>query len=212
MSGTMHGVKCYAYFAIGGLVCVAADGPDAGRILWDSPEWAPSIVVPSPILFEDGRLFATAGYGAGSAMFKLEAGGTNWTGTMAYRLEKSVFACEQQTPVLRDGLLYGVLPNDAGAHRGEAACIDPADGRAIWTSGSANRFGLGPFLLIGDRMLLLDSGGMLTLASVDGGRFEVVRQAKVLDGHDAWAPMAFVDGLLYLRDATRLVCLDLRAP
>ena len=41
-------------------------------------------------------------------------------------------------------------------------------------------------------------------------RFEEKARAKVLDGHDAWAPMALAGGRLILRDLTQLVCLDLR--
>ena len=31
------------------------------------------------------------------------------------------------------------------------------------------------------------------------------------DGHDAWGPMALVNGRLILRDMTRMACLDLSA-
>jgi outer membrane protein assembly factor BamB len=35
-------------------------------------------------------------------------------------------------------------------------------------------------------------------------------QKHILDGHDAWGPMALAGGLLVLRDSTRMVCVDLR--
>ena len=33
---------------------------------------------------------------------------------------------------------------------------------------------------------------------------------KVLEGHDAWAPMALVNGRLILRDLTQMVCLKVK--
>ena len=36
-------------------------------------------------------------------------------------------------------------------------------------------------------------------------------QSKILDGHDAWGPMAMVSGRLLARDSRRLVCVDVRA-
>jgi len=43
-------------------------------------------------------------------------------------------------------------------------------------------------------------------ASLTG--FERLAQAQVLKGHDAWAPMALVDGKLLLRDSKQMICLD----
>jgi outer membrane protein assembly factor BamB len=37
-------------------------------------------------------------------------------------------------------------------------------------------------------------------------------EAQVLDGPDAWAPMALVAGRLILRDMARMVCIDVAQP
>jgi outer membrane protein assembly factor BamB len=34
-------------------------------------------------------------------------------------------------------------------------------------------------------------------------------RATVLEGHDAWGPMAMIAGRLLVRDLTRMACLDL---
>ena len=86
------------------------------------------------------------------------------------------------------------------------------DGKVRWTSGSDNRFGLGPYLAIGNRFLLLDDTARLSLMAVDGNGCQLLARADIMagTGRDAWGPMAFVDGRLLLRDSKRLVCLELR--
>jgi outer membrane protein assembly factor BamB len=85
-------------------------------------------------------------------------------------------------------------------------------GEVLWHSGPQDRFGLGPFLGVGDElMLLMNDTGVLTLArATPGGYVRLARQAMFPEGRDAWGPMALVDGFLLLRDSTRLMCVDLR--
>jgi outer membrane protein assembly factor BamB len=67
--------------------------------------------------------------------------------------------------------------------------------------------------MIGDgKILALDDHGLLTMARAVPESFEPLAQAKVLDGHDAWGPMALATGRLIVRDLTRMVCLDLTKP
>jgi outer membrane protein assembly factor BamB len=92
----------------------------------------------------------------------------------------------------------------------QLACYDPR-GQSVWSSGPAHRFGLGPYLAAGDRILVLDDEGTLTMARVSTRRYEEMARAEVLPkGRDAWGPMALVDGRLLARESKRMVCLDLR--
>jgi outer membrane protein assembly factor BamB len=206
---TFRGRKMYVYCALGGMVGVAADGEDAGAVLWETTEWNHSVVAPSPVVLEDGRILVTAGYGAGSAVFQLAEEAGAIVATLLYRLDRKVFACEQQTPVYYNEHLFTVLPKDAGGLREQFVCMRP-DGEVVWTSGKEHRFGLGPFLIGDDKVFILKDDGMLTMIRADtSGYFELGR-AKLLDGRDAWAPMALVDGRLLLRDSKRMICVDLR--
>jgi outer membrane protein assembly factor BamB len=127
-----------------------------------------------------------------------------------FEREKTVFSCEQHTPLLYRDRLFAVLPKDAGANRAQFACLD-LEGNLSWTSGQTERFGLGPFLRAGDRIFILDDDGTLTLIRASIDRFEQLARARVLPGREAWAPMALVDGRLLARDFEEMVCLDLRA-
>lgn len=206
---TFHGRKMYVYAAIGGMAGVAADGEDRGKVLWETTEWNHSVIAPSPVQLPGNRIMITAGYGVGSMMLAVGKEDDGFSVKPIQRWSKEVFACEQHTPILYKGHLYTVLPNDAGAMKRQAVCMD-LDGKVIWTSGTQSRFGLGPFLIADDKLFVLDDNGLLTMAKATHEGYVQLDQAKVLQGKDAWGPMALVDGRLILRDLKRMICLDLR--
>jgi outer membrane protein assembly factor BamB len=207
----LAGRSMYVYSALGGMVGVAADGSERGRALWETTLWSQSVLAPSPLILPDGHIFVTAGYGAGSMMLKVSGSDAGFTVSEVARFSPSDgLASEQQTPVLFRGHIFGIEPKDAGALRNQLVCYRADDvKKPVWVSGPTNRFGLGPYLIAGDRILVLNDDGMLTLAEATPMGYRQLAQAKVLDGVDAWAPMALVGGRLLLRDTRRLLCLEL---
>ena len=208
---TADGVRQYLYAALGGIVGVAADGEARGRLLWRTEDFSPSVIAPSPVPLSDGRFFMTAGYGSGGAMFRVSRDGDAWRAELLFKTDRKQFASEQQTPVFHDGRLYTVLPSDGGGERQQFVCMTP-EGERLWASGPAHTFGLGPYLLTADGLaVLLDDVGTLTLARAGQEGFRVLAQHAVMGrkGRDAWGPMVLVSSRLFLRDSTRLYCLDL---
>lgn len=211
MTLTAAGVRQYVYAALGGIVGVCADGADRGKLLWRTNAFAPSVVAPSPVPLDGGRFFMTAGYGSGGAMFRVtrDAAGA-WQVALLFKTDRKQFASEQQTPILLDGLLYSVVPSDGGGDRQQLVCMK-TDGERLWASGKADTFGLGPYVATaGGLMFLLDDTGTLTLARVGPSGYQRLARYALMDGkgRDAWGPLVLVGGRLYLRDSTRLYCLD----
>lgn len=202
-----RGKKMYIYCAVGGIVGVSAEARDAGTILWETDQWNFPVVAPAPVPVGDGRFWITSGYGAGSALFQIEEAGGRYSVKLLKRLERKVFACEQHTPVFYQGYLYTVLPADAGPVRKQAVCMDP-EGRVMWTSGASERFGLGPFMVADGKVLILEDDGMLTMIRATPDGYRKLAQAKVLDGKEAWAPLALANGRLLIRDYGTMRCLD----
>ena len=120
-----------------------------------------------------------------------------------------MFACEQHTPLFYKGRLFTVLPNDAGPGRRQLVCMNP-EGERFWASGKTERFGLGPFLIADDKIFVLGDDGTLTVAKASANAWARLARARVLDGRDAWAPIALVGGRMILRDWKRMICIDLR--
>lgn len=203
-----EGHRMYLYAAVGGVVGVSAEPADEGRPLWRSDAWNVQVVAPSPVGVGEGRFWMTSGYGAGSALFQVEQRDGAYALKTVKRLDKKTFACEQHTPVFKDGYVYAVLPADAGALRKQAVCM-AADGTVRWTSG-ADHFGLGPFMIADGKLLILEDDGLLTLVEAAPMAYRRLARAKVLRGKEAWAPMALVEGRLLVRDYGMMRCLDLR--
>lgn len=195
------GKRQYVYVASGGLAGVnAADG----ALLWETDAWKISIAaVPTPILIGDDRLFLTGGYNAGAMMLRLKEDDGKIVPETVFRLKPTEFGAAQQTPILFNGHLYGVRPD------GQLCCLD-LNGKLRWTSGVTAKFGLGPFV-IGDGLIYaLNDDGTLTLAEASPAGYRALAQARVIEGHDCWAPMALTHGRLLARDLTKMVCLDVK--
>lgn len=212
MPAVFDGIPMFIYPALGGMVGVGADGESLGTILWYAPQWDRSVMAPSPIVFEEGRLFVTAGYGGGSMLLKVIRDGDGFdVQTLESFRSNQGFASEQQTPVLYDGVMFGILPNDAGPLRNQLVCVRPEDpGNYLWTSGRENRFGLGPYLVADGKLFVLRDDGVLVMLRATAEGYQELGRKSLMDGHDAWGPMALVDGRLVLRDDTRMICVDLR--
>lgn len=212
MPFTFGGRKMYVYSAIGGLVGVAADGPNAGSILWETSAWNHSVVAPSPVCMPDGKIFMTAGYGAGSMMLQLsEKDGNFKIETIDEYKPKDGLACEQQTAVYWKGHLFGIMPKDGGTMRTQFICVDPSDTKkVVWASGKGARFGLGPYFMADNKFFILNDDATLTIVRPSIKKYIQLEQVKVFaDGHDAWAPFALANGYLLMRDSKTMVCIDL---
>jgi outer membrane protein assembly factor BamB len=191
--------RMYVYCASLGVVGVSAKD---GAILWQTTDWKISIAnVPSPVPVGDGRIFLSGGYDAGSLMLRLKEASSGLEVEPLYRLDQSVFGAVQQTPILFDRHLYGVR------YDGQFVCLD-LDGHVLWTSSPSHTFGLGSFLMADGLILALNDGGRMSLIEATPARFNLLAQAQVLKGREAWGPMALAGGRLIARDSTRMVCLD----
>jgi outer membrane protein assembly factor BamB len=209
---TIAGKNMYVYCALEGIVGVSAEIQNQGEILFKSTEWGQSVIAPSPVYLGTGKIFVTAGYGAGSMLlqiiekngeFVVEAG-------QKYKPDQGL-AAEQQTPIFHKGFLYSVMPKDAGALRSQFVCVNPEDcSKIIWSSGKTKRFGLGPFLLADNKFFVLSDDGVLSVIDASTKKYTLLAEAKILQGHDAWGPLAIADGMMLARDSRQMVCLDLR--
>jgi len=192
--------RMYVYCGSGGVAGVAADN---GSILWQTTDWKIRIAnIPSPLIIDEGLIFLSGGYNAGSMMLRLKKNGDAIRPEPVFRLKPQIFGSPQHTPIYYKGYIYGVRPD------GQLVCLD-TNGRVVWTSTSANRFGLGPYIIANGLLYVMNDSGLLTLAEASPAGFVKLAQAKVLDGPDSWGPMAVASGRLILRDMNRMICIDL---
>jgi outer membrane protein assembly factor BamB len=209
---TIHGKQTYVYAGIGGVCGVSAEKSERGKLLWHQTKWKPSVIAPSPIHLTGGNIFLVAGYGAGGAMLKVDMNGSQWTATIVeqYKANEGL-SSEQQTPILYNNLIYTVLPKDGGSNRGKLVSYAPADlHKPVWSSGADERFGLGPYVIINDRIFVFKDDGELYVYKIEASNNLVLeRRQRIMEGIDAWGPMAYADGFLIVRDAHNVKCLKI---
>jgi outer membrane protein assembly factor BamB len=194
------GKRMYVYCGSGGVAGVSADD---GSILWETSVWKIRIAnVPSPVIIGAGKIFLSGGYNSGSMMLQLKDDNGTIIPEVVFHLEPEVFGSAQQTPILYQGHIYGVRPDE------QLICLD-LEGNEVWTSGSDHKFGLGPYLIANNLIYVMNDSGLLTLAEATPSGYRQLAQAQVLQGHDSWGPMALAGGRLILRDLTKMVCLDI---
>ncbi len=208
----LAGKNMYVYAAVGGICGISAEADDLGEVLWTSTAFAPSVLAPSPIALPENKLFITAGYGAGAAMFQISKAGDGFSIDLLYQYKpKDGLASEQQTPLVIDDMVYGILPKDAGNLRNRFVCCHPDDlTKFVWSSSKTERFGLGPYIYADGKCFILDDDGTLNIARISKNGFQILDKRRIIEGHDAWAPIAIADGYLLMRDSKKMVCLDMR--
>jgi outer membrane protein assembly factor BamB len=176
-----------------------------GRTWWD---------IPSPTLIGDGRIFMTGGYGKGAVMLKLarltdgekqqpENAGQQYKVTQLWANKNMGSKCAQA--LLCNGYLYGNSSDVGGGLR----CVT-LDGQVKWDS--KVQFGLGN-LIIADGLIYAIQGdnGALVMAEVSPDGYKELGRVPMLAPPEPWAPPAFKDGKLIVRDMHKIYCLDVTA-
>ena len=212
IQANIHGKNMYIYAAIGGICGVSAEDQDIGKMLWSTTEFSPNVVAPSPVVFNDGKVFMTAGYGAGSVLLQVNKSENGYYVDILQKYKpKYGAASEQQTAIPFDDHLFIILPKDAGAKRNQFVCCKYDDPQNIlWTSGKENRFGLGPYVLADNKFYILDDNGTMTIAKASTAGFKFLDSKKIFEANDAWGPIAVADGKMVMRDSKKMLCVDMQ--
>ncbi|MCC5828640.1 MAG: PQQ-like beta-propeller repeat protein [Phycisphaeraceae bacterium] len=213
----LDGRRMYIYCGSGGVAGVDAR---TGELLWHTDAWrVPIATIASPVVVGPGLVLFSGGYNAGSMLMRISTDAPQYgehddasdngekprevffkTETV-WRLPAEQFGATQQTPIYRDGHLFGIRPD------GQLVCLN-LNGQIVWASGPRVRFGIGPLLIAGDLIYLMDDHGRLTIAELSTQAYRPLATARVLDGHESWGPMALAGDRLLVRDLTALRCLD----
>ena len=203
MPAKLGGVDQYLFSVLQGTFGVDAGN---GKLLWTFPFKFNISVSPSPLAIDGERVYVTAAYDSGGAMFRVKKSGDKFVTEEIFTHPPEEWNSEVQTPVLHDKHLFAV----GKKRRGLFTCLD-LDGKQVWTSDGAAAFGLGSFLLADGMFFALEGKtGMLRLIEASTGGYRELARAQVLSGHDVWGPMALSDGILVLRDMSRMVAIKVK--
>ena len=209
----LHRKKMFVYNAVGGVVGVSAEGNDIGSLLWVTTEWSPATTAASPLFLGNNEIAVFGSYGAGGGRIKIEYNGSDYSAVVEESLKAPEgIASDQQTPVITGEYIWTVMPENAGPLKKQLVCYSKSDLKTpVWKSGKENRFGrgLGPYLISGSRMFLLDDDANLFLFKLEGASATFISKHKITEGIEAWGPMAIAGRYLIMRDSRNLVCLNI---
>ncbi|MBP1675310.1 MAG: hypothetical protein H6Q24_1448, partial [Bacteroidetes bacterium] len=150
-------------------------------------------------------------YGAGGARLRIDFNGTSFS-AVVIEMHKAMegASSDQHTPIITGNLLWTVMPENAGELKKQLVCYNISDLRTpVWTSGKENRYGrgLGPYIVSSDRIFLLDDDANLYIYKMESSGASLLSQYRILDGIEAWGPMALAGNYLIMRDSKNLVSL-----
>ena len=205
---TVNGERLAIFYTGEGLLVLE---PETGKERYTYPFRSTireSAIAASPVLIDD-VVFLSATYNIGAVALQLTPDGLK----EIWKNPKSL-QTHWATSVFLDGKLYGLH----GRHQGNAhfRCIDFATGELVWEApddyGRNNhpRLGRASFIMAEGHIIALGENGSLALIEVNPERYTEKTRAQLLKG-PVYTPPVLAQGLLYIRNEYKIICLDLRA-
>ena len=194
IAATIAVIPQIIFFTGAGLVGVA---PGDGKLLWRFPwETSYGCNIATPIAFRD-YVFISSGYNRGCAVVHIEK---QRDATLeARRVYENKRMCNHfPSSVYHKGFLYGF-------NESFLTCMEFKTGAVPWRQ---RDFGKGSLLIAGDRLIILGENGKLALAEANPVAYREIASFQ-LPERKYWTVPALAHGRLYVRDESKVVCLDL---
>jgi len=194
VAATIGGARHAFFFTRTGLVSL---DPANGNVRF-SFRWRPrinaSVNAASPVVAGD-LVFVSTSYDTGAIVVRARKDGYE----EVWKNDESL-SCHYNTPVYRDGYLYGIH----GRQEGKAGlrCVELKSGKVMWTK---ERFGCATMILADGRLLAMVENGELVLLEASPDAYREVVRAKILN-EPVRAATALSAGRFFARDGKQLVC------
>ncbi|HHK42172.1 MAG TPA: polyvinylalcohol dehydrogenase, partial [Planctomycetaceae bacterium] len=183
---------------------VVGINPENGEVRWRVDFPGRTAVIPTPV-YDNGRLFITAGYGVGCKLIRLDGG----------KAEEVYFNKNMKNHhggvLLLDGHIYGY--SDGGGW----TCLKMDDGEVVWNERKALAKGAvtyadGRLYCLGERKGTVVLAGATPEGWQEFGRFELEPKSKIRSPRGRiWTHPVVSHGRLFLRDQEYLYCYDVAA-
>jgi outer membrane protein assembly factor BamB len=172
--------------------------PAAGTLLWEYP-WptGQGINVAQPVLLGDDRVFLSASYGQGAAVFEVRREGERFVTRTIW--ENSRMKNKFTSSLLHGGHLYGL-------DESILACVDAATGEQKWKGG---RYGYGQPILAAGHLIVLTEHGEVVLVEARPDRHHEVARFPAIEGK-TWNHPVIANGRLLVRNLREMAAFDIR--
>jgi outer membrane protein assembly factor BamB len=167
---------------------------DGGKLLWKTPFPIPGRAYNSSTPVVEGQVLLWSGSGRGTRAVKLEKGGDGLTAKELWHNPDQ--SAQFNTPVLKDGLVYGLSDSD------RLFCLDAKTGKTAWTApleGGGRRRGYGSIVDAGSVLMALTPRSELIVYEPSAKEFKQVAKYKVAD-RETFAYPVVVGNRIYVKD------------
>lgn len=199
------GVKQYVQLTGRGVISVRASD---GWFMWGYGAVANNVAnIPTPLVSGD-HVFASTGYGTGSALLKIDRAGDRTSVREVYFLDPGTFQNHHGNMVLDGGHVYG----GHGHNRGIPIAIELATGDVAW-GGNIRNAGQGSAAVAyadGHLYFRYQNGVMMLIEATPEGYREKGSFTIPNVRHPSWSHPVVVNGRLYLREQDTLYVYDIR--
>jgi outer membrane protein assembly factor BamB len=165
-----------------------------------------SVNAATPIWCSPDTFFTSACYGVGGTLWKVSVSADKAQTSSLKKVwsKENALDCHYSTPVFYKDYLYGFHGRQEQGQN--LRCIRAADGKVMWES---PRVPGGALLRVKDTLAAVTEAGELWLVKATPEKFDQVSSSQILRaGHRSFP--AFSNGILYARDGSNLVAVDLR--
>jgi outer membrane protein assembly factor BamB len=204
---------------------VVGVNPKNGAVLWTYSNW--SCWIPTSSAFDAGqnKILIIGGYNAGAAMIQIEKSGDKYNVKELYKTQE--FGEHTKPPIFYNGYFYAQFSNN---ERKDGLVCMSEDGKIMWKTMREPLFDKGSMILADGLILATDGKNSLYIIEPSPEGFKPLATAEVLkpianpvnnqttsaNNQQApsrmsgmaqnWGPLALADGMLLIRDQTRLMC------
>lgn len=190
---------------------IVAFHPSNGEVLWTYRDFNTYVNIAPPTVIGGGRLFLTNASTGGhwdpiSIMLEVRRTGNDFVVREMFRTGE--VAGKMHPPVEHNGYLYfnAIRPS-------KGMCCLSLDGKVMWKE--SPDYYLGAFMLADDLILIQDGkSGDLGLIDPSPDGYKELARARLFPNRprEPWAPLAFSQGKLLIRDDKQMLCVDLENP
>jgi len=177
---------------------IVALTPKDGKKLWSVP-WKTmyDINAAMPIVRGD-KVFISSGYNTGCALIQVDPKATP---AVKEIYKNKNMRCKFQTPALLGDYVYGADDN-------QLRCIKFDTGEVQWTQ---QGFEMASIMMADGLATIQGQKGNLALAKLTPEKFEKISEFDgLIKGGHCWTPPVVANGKLFIRDVTKMFCLDIK--
>ncbi len=166
-----------------------------GKLLWQLPFLPERRAYNAATPIVDGQTVIYTGAGRGAKAVKIEKEGDGCTATELW--SNPDLAPQFNTPVLKDGLLFGL------SNRGNLFCLNAKTGQTAWVDETGrDRSGFAAIVDAGSCLLALPSNAELTVFKPNPKQFEQIATIKVSDASTYAHPVLAGNRIIVKDDKT----------